>query len=71
MAPEFIYIYALPQGNYGGPGAAGGGGTKAPVLERHYKECLARSYTLLNEYATDYFLHRKDYRSYVFCRRHE
>lgn len=68
MRPEFIYINALPQGNYWGGASAGTGGTKLPVTEREYKESLSGSYRVLTEYATDYFLRSKDYRSYVFGR---
>jgi len=68
MSPEWIYINALPQGNYWGKPRVGGGGTLAPVTEQSYFEALKESYRLVQTYETDDFLRQPDHRSYVFAK---
>lgn len=68
MTPRWVYINALPGGNYWGPGKKGSGGTREPVHERYYRETLAPLYRLDVSYPTDYFLRNRDYQSYVFVR---
>jgi putative sugar O-methyltransferase len=66
MSPAWIYINALPEGNYWGEWKPGRGGTKEPVPDSIYSETLAPAYALAASYPTDYFLRRRQYMSYVF-----
>ena len=66
MSPQWIYINALPGGNYWGKWKPGRGGTKQPVEEKYYIDNLEKYYYLFCTYDTDYFLREKDYKSYVF-----
>ena len=66
MRPDWIYINALPEGNYWGDWKKGQGGTKAPVLEKYYFQALDKSHSLKCSYYTDYFLRRNKYKSYIF-----
>ncbi len=68
MRARWIYINAMPGGNYWGEWKPGSGGTKERVLDAYYVEALAGSYVLAHTYDTDYFLSRRDHRSYVFER---
>ncbi len=68
MCPEWIFINALPMGNYWGEWKPGRGGTEAPVMESCYMETLQALYSLHCMYHTDYFLRTNDYRSYIFRR---
>jgi putative sugar O-methyltransferase len=66
MRPEWIYINALPKGNYWGEWKSGLGGTKVPVSDNIYLNALQGSYALRRTYDTDYFLRCKDLKSYIF-----
>jgi putative sugar O-methyltransferase len=66
MSPHWIYINALPEGNYWGEWKPGRGGTKEPVDEKCYIDCLDKFYSLYCTYYTDYFLRNKNYKSYLF-----
>jgi putative sugar O-methyltransferase len=68
MQPRWVYINALPTGNYWGSGTADRGGTKAPVLDRYYAEGLGGDYQLQMTYPTEYFLREQDYTSYIYRR---
>jgi len=68
MSPEWIYINAMPRGNYWGEWKPGRGGTKTPVTENVYLEALKGSRGLAATYETDYFLRARDHKSYVFKR---
>lgn len=61
MAPQYIYINAIPEGNFQG--------TKEPILSSYYTDSLCGNYQLSKQYKTDYFLRKKDYDSYVFSRK--
>lgn len=67
MRPEYIYINAMPSGNYH-PGEArkGGLGTIEPVLENYYFEFLKDSYVLHATYITDHMDSLTDHRSNIF-----
>ena len=69
MRPDWIYINALPEGNYWGEWKQGRGGTKAPVGEKYYFESLKDVYDLAHSYGTDLFLQKPDHQSYIFRRR--
>jgi putative sugar O-methyltransferase len=69
MNPEFIYINALPQGNYWGEWKEGMGGTKAPVLDAYYLNSLQEQYRIVATYYTDYLLREKRYLSRIFQRK--
>lgn len=69
MSPDWIYINALPEGNYWGAWKPGRGGTKARVTEELYMASLKDRYVLEGRYMTDNFLRKKDYVSYLFRRR--
>jgi len=71
MSPRWVYINALPGGNYLGDWKPGRGGTRMPVLERYYTEGLKGRYELRHQYPTDYFLRDADYMSYIFERIYE
>lgn len=66
MSPLYIYISALPKGNYWGTWKPGQGGTKEPVLAEYYFESLKDSYMLKMEYVTDIFLTAAENTSYIF-----
>lgn len=66
MEAKWIYINAMPGGNYWGEWKPGRGGTKEPVLEKCYREALADSYILVQTYDTDYFLMPRDHKSYIY-----
>jgi putative sugar O-methyltransferase len=66
MRPCWVYINALPEGNYWGERYTGAGGTKSAVLDRYYTEGLGSTYELFTRYSTDYFLRDRDYVSYIF-----
>lgn len=66
MRPQWVYINALPEGNYWGEWKAGRGGVKDAITEAHYSSALIDSYCLKQTYETDYFFKPRDYRSYVF-----
>lgn len=66
MSPEWIYINALPGGNYRGKWKPGKGGTKEPVSEKYYFEILNDKYRLKVVYDTHYFLRMNGYKSYIF-----
>jgi len=69
MCPEYIYINAMPGGNYHpGEASKGGLGTIAPVLYNYYVESLQDSYVLLKTYTTDHLDGLTDHQSYVFKR---
>jgi putative sugar O-methyltransferase len=68
IAPRWIYINALPGGNYWGPRREGTGGTREAVTDAAYTNALDAAYTLVNAYPTDYFLRARAYQSYVFRR---
>ncbi len=68
MSPGWIYINALPHGNYWREWKPGVGGTKLPVKDDIYFDTLKEFYTLHQLYNTDYFLRTKDYKSYIFKR---
>ena len=68
MSAGWIYINALPEGNYWGEWKPCRGGTKERVLEKHYADALKEFYRLEHSYGTDYFLRIRDYRSYIFKR---
>lgn len=72
MCPEYIYINAMPAGNYH-PGEAlkGGLGTIKPVLENYYFEYLRDSYVLNTTYNTDHLDSLTDHRSYIFKRKEQ
>jgi len=63
---QWIYINALPGGNYWGGARSGGGGTLKPVLDRYYADALGKMYELHVSYPTDYFLRDRDYMSYIY-----
>lgn len=69
MRPQWVYINALPQGNWWGTWRPGRGGVKEAVTERCYMDSLEGEYLLKCSYATDYFFRPRNYRSYVFERR--
>jgi putative sugar O-methyltransferase len=66
MHPDFIYINAMPEGNYWGEWRPGHGGTKSPVLEKYYLTSLENNYFLKKRYFTDVFLRANKYVSYIF-----
>lgn len=66
MTPHYIYINALPVGNYWGEWQPGRGGTKERVLGRYYHEYLQDQFQLVVEYDTEYFLRVNDHKSYIF-----
>lgn len=68
MQPEWIYINALPKGNYWGEWKPGQGGTKEPVSAAYYDKTLKDQYSLKDTYWTDYILRRPDYMSYLYKR---
>ena len=68
MSAKWIYINAVPEGNYWGKWKPGRGGTKERVLEKHYIDALKGYYRLEHSYGTDYFLRIRDYRAYIFKR---
>jgi putative sugar O-methyltransferase len=68
MSPEWIYINALPGGNYRGTWSPGKGGTKLPVTDDIYRSALQPEYGLDSQYNTDYFLRINDYQSYIYKR---
>jgi putative sugar O-methyltransferase len=68
MRPEFVYINAIPEGNYWGEWRPGRGGTKARVEDALYAVSLGSAYKLVAEYPTDYFLRKQDYVSHVWRR---
>jgi putative sugar O-methyltransferase len=68
MRPGWVYINAMPEGNYWGTRRSGQGGTKAPVLDHYYGDGLGGNYDLQVTYPTDYFLRDQNYVSYVFRR---
>jgi len=67
MAPEWVYINALPGGNFWGEWHPGQGGTKQPVLDKYYFQGLGELYKLSALYDTDYLLRAPRYKSYVFA----
>jgi putative sugar O-methyltransferase len=70
MAPEWIYINALPRGNYYREWKSGRGGTKKPVLAQYYADTLDPAYENSVTYDTDYLSGRvPGYLSYIFKRR--
>lgn len=69
MNPRWIYINALPQGNWWGQREEGRGGVLEAVTESCYQEALQPNYLLQTTYETDYFFRPKDYKSYIFERR--
>jgi putative sugar O-methyltransferase len=66
MDPDWIYINAMPGGNYWGEWKKGRGGTKEPVTEEIYIDNLKCKYKLSFNYFTDYFLRKREYKSYIF-----
>lgn len=66
MSPQYIYISALPKGNYWGKWKPGQGGTREPVLSKYYFDFLKDNYALKIEYKTDTFLTINDNTSYIF-----
>ena len=66
MSPGYIYIDAMPKGNYWGEWKPGKGGTKEPVLSSYYTDSLKDSYLLKVFYETDYFLFTESYQSFIF-----
>jgi putative sugar O-methyltransferase len=66
MSPKYIYINALPTGNYWGSWLEGRGGTKEPVKDSYYMKAFNGLYKLITTYDTDYFLRNWDYKSYIF-----
>lgn len=66
MKPQWIYINALPGGNYWGTWQPGKGGTREPVREDYYFESLNDLYQLEACFPTDYFLRNNGYLSYIF-----
>jgi hypothetical protein len=66
MKPEYIYINALPQGNYWGEWKPGQGGTREPVLEKYYYEFLEDKYNLITSYFTDYLLIKTESKTCIF-----
>ena len=71
MQPEYIYINAMPEGNYHGDWRLGRGGTKKPVLSKYFKEPLSYNYKLIKEYYTEYFLREDRYKSYIYQLKNE
>ena len=69
MRPDFIYINALPEGNYWGEWKPGLGGTKEAVLEKYYLGFLEDKYSLLKKYYTDNLLRENKYMSYILSNR--
>lgn len=68
MKPAWVYINALPKGNYWGPTDGKIGGTLAPVGDNLYGEGLGAEYVERTRYPTNYFLRDRDYVSYVYRR---
>ncbi len=69
MKPNWIYINALPNGNYWGEWHAGQGGTKAPIKEEIYTMNLKDQYELKEKYYTKYMLRTNDHNSHIFKRK--
>ena len=66
MSTDWVYINALPAGNYWGEWKPRRGGTREPVHYRLYDDALGQDYHLHDTYPTDYFLREGDYVSYIY-----
>lgn len=69
MYPEWVYINALPQGNFLNDGRSDVGGCLKQVSEECFMKALDAGYSLERVYFTDYFLRNRDYKSYIFKKR--
>jgi len=66
MRPRWIYITALPEGNWWGGWKPGKGGTKEQVKDDCYFRSLSGNYDLHCRYFTDHILRKPQYVSYIF-----
>jgi putative sugar O-methyltransferase len=69
MAPRWISIMAMPNGNYWGEWQPGRGGTKEPVVSSIYFDMLAPEYACTFDEPADMFLRALDHQHWIFTRR--